>query len=442
MKKLFFLLTNDFFHLTIDLFSSLRSPVSCLRSPFFLLSFLLFSSCSSFDQEIPENMAFTCTVPGGTIQLSGNPIYVVGTTTTTGKTLHRLLCRITCTDGAIPGGPWIDSKPHTAGEATFDIHSIVDARFDYELTTDITALVTSHELLAATVTVEIGESYIDANGDLVETWSASTTSINVLKGRLTDLEFSKMTEDGDTFTDVWLYFRFLTMQPLEAQIVPESIVKLFWVPSDAGVMDVETEIVFSDGSYTRKTVSVEDVTSGIMYEIQLSVALLSAAGDAGKTPVSFYVDVDLNDVHSASRYILIDNNTYENVNEFYFVNRLSGVDLVVCTGDLSDNMKSEGEVYNKGYQTVMQKANRIIERGDFRRAFKGNTGFKTITERRFLVDFFASHTAWWKTELFGKPDDAGFGLVPIIITPGSFEIDTTSEDLKSIDFEFEIATTK
>jgi len=409
----------------------------------FALSFMFASSCSSFEQIETNNMAFTTTIPGGLIQLSGNPINVVGTTTTTGKTMHRMLCRITCVDGAIPGGPWIDEKPITAGSATFDIHSIVDARFDYELSTDPTRLITEHELLAAAVTVEIGESYIDTDGDLVETWSNPEVpnTIVVIKGQLTDLEYSKMVQDGDTFADDYLWFRFLTMKPYESQTLPTSIVKLFWIPSESGLMEIETVIAFSDGSFTRKTSSYEDVNPS-MYEIQLSTSLLSAPGDAGKTPVSFYVDVDLNSEHSASRYILIDNGYYENKNEFYFINRLAGADLVVCTGDISETIKSEGSVYSIGEQTVMKKGNRVMERGSFARSYKINTGFKTLQERRFLIEFLTSHTAWWKTELFGKPDADGFGLIPIIVVPGSFEIDTTSDDLKSIEFEFEIATNR
>jgi hypothetical protein len=87
----------------------------------------------------------------------------------------------------------------------------------------------------------------------------------------------------------------------------------------------------------------------------------------------------------------------------------------------------------------MQRHLRITNITGKKHKFKCNTGFLPLEERVRLIDFLSSHTVWWKTDRFGQPGFMAYGLVPIVLSPGSFRYDTTDEDIVNVEFEFEIA---
>ena len=411
----------------------------------FCLSFLLATGCTTFDTSTNiESMSFTCTVPGGSVQLSGNPIIINGTTTTAGKTNHRLLCRITCTDETVPGGPWIDSKPVSSGAASFDIHALVDFDFDFDIHQG-TDKVTEHEQLAADFTVEIDESYVENGAYVAPTWSGSTTPITVLKGGLSQLEYAQLYSAGSSFyTEYITGIRFLTKQPTAITVDISSISKLWFIPFEAGNYDVTITCQFSDGHITVDTYTQAYLTTKL-YEVSVNPSYWTnwnaylTANEVTTSQCGVSVRDDL--YVYGTKSIRFFNRYFETITEFYFANQLGGADLVVCTGELKEIPVTEGTSWTRQQASVpsMKYGTKVTERKQISLRFRCNTGFKNRDERRALVEFFASQEVFWKTDRFGIPSGDSFGLIPVIIAPASYDIDTSSEDLKSVEFEFEVA---
>ena len=247
-----------------------------------VLSFLLMSSCNTFEENVNEMATFTIAVPGGSIQLSGNPIIINATTTTTGKTSHQLLCRVTCTDGAIPGGPWIDSIAPRSGAASFNISALVNAKFPdiyYTLKGDFFRFF-ERDALAASITVEIGESYIDTNGSYVETWdTAEPTVMTILKGKLPRHEFNILASQYSSF---WSYYiagqRWLTRldgnnaihTPTITVSSPEDAVKASFAVSASQTVTIFSVTYFSDGTNEEYYDPISrSCVPGILYEVDI-----------------------------------------------------------------------------------------------------------------------------------------------------------------------------
>ena len=95
------------------------------------MSFLLFAACSSFEQNVTEMASqASMTIPGGTVQLSGNPIWIQASTTRTNVSEQYLLLKVICTTGQIDAEPRILRIKGVS--ANFNIQSLVNVPFDYE----------------------------------------------------------------------------------------------------------------------------------------------------------------------------------------------------------------------------------------------------------------------------------------------------------------------
>jgi len=398
-------------------------------------------------------MSFTVSLPGGAVQLSGNPINVVATTTTTGKTNHFMLFHIISTDGANPYGPWTESVPVNSGGATLDIHALLDADFNYDFSKVFTAAaakVYEHDQLAANFTIEIGETYIDTNGSRFETdfddagAVIASTTITVLKGGLSTAEYCILEENGKTFFSEYITNpHFLTRQPGDQKLPLTAWLKLWFIPNASTQYTIVVTATYADGSTMQETF-IQTWSSTKLYEINTNIACWTDIPEThNETTIVKHVISIRKTSGGIGNVFVINNDTvyYETINEFYYVNNSGGVDLLHCTGEFSEDPETSGETYTRRLPVspTSKEATKISDRKTIARRFKCNTGFMSLEQRRALLDFLSSPYVWWKTDRYIINSVTDFALLPVIIKPGTFSIDTTSEDLKAIEFEFEIA---
>ena len=74
-------------------------------------------------------MALTINIPGGAVQLSGNPVIIEAATTRTNVSQQMMLLRIVAADPQLTG-TWIEDISGIS--AQFDISGLVDASFEYQ----------------------------------------------------------------------------------------------------------------------------------------------------------------------------------------------------------------------------------------------------------------------------------------------------------------------
>lgn len=408
-----------------------------------VLSFLLMSSCNTFEENVNEMATFTIAVPGGSIQLSGNPIIINATTTTTGKTSHQLLCRVTCTDGAIPGGPWIDSIAPKNGAASFNISGLVDTVFNYEFDIESNVIFLNHPLLAANLEVKIGETYTNTDGLLIEEWDTSTPfDLTVLKGALELPQLTTLSSNNSSFNSEYIQaFRFLSqinnynVQKIKISDINDWVKCWMYIIEDGFYLRPSITFFYSDG--TTSTSEVEGISSETgLWEINIHKAATTYA-TSGKTVDKYifegcgYISVD------------IDNLYYENHDELLILNRFGAVEDLHCYGEATDSINIGSETYTKPLpqSPTVFDATLFSEGKEGEQTFKINTGFKTKQERLWIKDLllYKKKQAWLKSEKLPWLTNKTFGICPVIIKTTSAEIDTTGEDVKSIDIEVQLA---
>lgn len=421
-----------------------------------LLSFLLLSACTTF----PENqstMGFTVSLPGGAIQLSGNDINVVASSTTTGKLNHHLLFHLISTDNAIPYGPWTESVPVTPIQngttATLDIHSLVDAEFRYNFSRVLNSSASKvypRNQLAANFTIEIGETYIDENGDRFETdfddpgAVIASTTLTVIKGGLSTAEYCILNEQGKSFYTNYIQKpRFLTRLPREVTLSRNSWLKLWFIKEFQGTMEIKMYIHYKGSSETDIKTYTQVYNAGYLYELNTN---LDVWGTLLGTPSDYIIEIPLgNDELGAPVYnrfrINLDYDYNETVNDFYYVGSLGAVDLLHCTGELIAIPETAGETFVRRLPTSPSSLDATItqDRKKITRRWRCNTGNKlTIAQRDCLLEFLSTPYKWWITDKFGSIPGMAT-MIPIIVKPGSFQLDDSTGDPQDIEFEFEIA---
>ncbi len=403
-------------------------------------------------------MSFTVSLPGGAVQLSGNPINVVATTTTMGKTNHFMLFHIVSTDGAVPHGPWTESMPVAYGSgngsASIDIHSIVDTEFNYTFNKDFNntaAKVYTRNQLAANFTIKIGERYIDENGDLFETdFSDSqaviaTTTLKVLKGGFSNAEYAILTENGYTFQDMYMTnVHFLTRWPKNRILPRNAWLKLWFTPAQNESITLTVTGWYSGTDETTGQQHTFNATTGNMYEINTNLDVWPniTATLEGK-PLNAYTVNITNGSWYDEIYITLEPEYQETVNFFHYANSLGGIDLLYCTGNIIENAETAVETFTRALPISPKStdATKVSDRKTIGRSFKINTGTLSLPERQRLYELLASQMVLWQTDKYTVNYATSNALVPVTIKPGSFQIDDSSGEPQDVTFEFEIAHT-
>lgn len=417
------------------------------------LSFLITASCANFENKTDTIMAQTINLPGLGVQLSGNPIWVETTTTTTGMTNHQILLKITSTDGKVPGGPWIDHIQPIGGAARFDISGLVDYEFDYTFDYLHDSASFNRNLLMAEFSVQVGEYYIDGTGQEVETWGATET-VTVIKGELDKYELARIEANlqYSSFYEKYITnMRFMsdisyadTEEPKKMSVYSaDDPVKAWVMIYSMFPASVRVFIQYADGDYVAHLFDYWMLQDYMFVELNCEQLITQATG---------YIDKEI-DFYEVSIYTFEDKQTYsilhvdirnrysENHEILYCLNNLGAVEAVNCYGEITEKRNIEKNEFTQAQSTspTLLESTLKSRRTSRTENFKINTGYKSLDERRWIAGLLECENAWLKSERLPHLPGKNYGFVPVVVEPGSFDIDTTSEDHMSIEIELKIA---
>lgn len=382
-------------------------------------------------------MALALTIPGGAVQLSGNPIWakVTGASAPVGSTGYNIILKITSTDGIVTGGPFIDAiPPNAAGVATFDISGLVDIpvtpQFEWPLVTGSKSYIDA----AWNIKVEFGEMYINSSGVLVTTWQPTNSLIQIIKGGISDFKIGEYNDAATSFyAQIIAKGKFLTNQPTPQTVSPTQNVKLYLISPYAvnTTISVVCTGYYSDNSTAVHTESCELFVDGL-FEFNLNPAHVGLAmvNIAGKPMVRFTIGWGNPATVGDLREYLIDWNYHEQNNYLFAANSLSGVDVHWLTGEVKKGIDIAG---TEGVKPMAQgagaRSRTVLTTGiSGRKKITINTGYKSAAEIEALEDVYLSRNLWLL--MAGK-------LIPVKLINSEKLLNDTTEDVHAVDLEFE-----
>lgn len=418
------------------------------------MSFLLFAACGSFDQTNEFNMASlaTMTIPGGTVQLSGNPVWVQAATTRTNVTEQYLLLKLVCTTGQIDTEPRILRIRGTA--ANFNAQSIVDIPITPEFSWRETVLGEVHGRASnlAEFVLTVGESYVYENV-YTEEWTAETQTIKILKGQLDDYEFARLAADTETFFSWYIQDgRYLSKMAGTAYAPKTIIVNNITDPvkmwfSFFGIVELPNHcrisMSYSDGTGKEVFIPINQLSQFGLIEINCHQMAINK-GNQAKTIVDYTVTMHNFGIESKIAVQVLNKYT-ENHCVLYAQNRFGVVEAINLYGEMEETGAIEQETYTlqKSLTPSLTQGTIEAEMKGTQNGFKLNTGYKTLDERRWIKDLLLSpyRRFWLRSTHLPEIGELGYGFVPVIVTSNTYLINTTSEDILDINIEVQIAHT-
>lgn len=382
-------------------------------------------------------MALTLTIPGGSVQLSANPIWctVLGGVVPAGATDYKLLVKVTSLDGVLAGGPFVDAvSPDVSGKAVFNISGYVDqpipVQFEWPLVTAVKAYIDA----AYNIKIEFGERYINSAGVLVETYAPASQNIQILKGGISDLRIGEYNDLATSFyAEMILKGKFLTNQPNNTIVAPKQPVKLYMVSPYLANTNMVLYITgrYADGTAEMFTQVFEFFRDGLFeFNVMPYHVGLPMTNAAGSKMVSYSLAIvnPADGSFGESRTFRIDNNYYENSNFLFAANSYGCVDVIWLTGELKITTEITG---TEGVRPMRQGATArthtvLTTSKSGRKKYTINTGYKADAEIQALEDVYLSKALW----LLHKGR-----LIPVSLANKEQLLTDTAEELHSAELE-------
>lgn len=380
-------------------------------------------------------MAITLDIPGGTVQLSGNPIWchVTGAAAPLGVTGYKVLLKIESVDGVLAGGPFIDAIPPDAnGEVWFDISGLVDRPFipdfDYPAVGAVGAYVDAIWNLRLTA----GETYLDALDDRTITYGTPLTyNYQIIKGGISNVRLGEYNDASTTFfKEVIEKGKFLTNQPDQLKISPDQPLKL-WLISP--FQENTNTTLNCTGIYEDESEAVVQIPFALfrdgLFEFSCAPAHLGIPilSPEGKRLIRYYVGWAQAQAGEIREYE-IDWQYYENLNYLFVANSIGGVDVIRLTGAVKtsiDITRNEG-VQPMAYGASARTPSVRVTGKTGRKKYTINTGYKTTAEMQGMEDVYLSRNIWLL--LNGR-------VTPVSLDNGDQLLFDSMEDLHAVDLE-------
>jgi len=382
-------------------------------------------------------MAITATIPGGLVQLTGNPVIVecAGGSAPVGSSGYMILLKIINDAATLIGAPFTMAiAPDTAGEAIFDISGYVDQPVTAVFQWPLSSYGKNYASQAITISVQPGERYIDSNGDLVTTWGTESDDFQVLKGGLSPRQVAAMRDDStDFYTEYILGGKWLTARPQDDMVHPTQPVKLWYIPSsDTTGTEFRVKYFFDDGTDATYTATL-NLDSAKLYEFNCNPAHLGVnIQPTGKRVTNFTVVLY---GESETRRFTYDWNYCERPAFMLFANTFGGVDDVFLSGYIQDKFSTEGDITSRPpqitdtvYTPTLLSLNKQGQNN-----WVINTGWKSITTIQFYRDLLISKQCWY---LYTNISQTTTSIIPVIIGTGDRLLFDRQQDLYSLDIEF------
>lgn len=384
-------------------------------------------------------MAITATISGGDVQLTGNPVWVqcTGGSAPAGSSEYKILLKIISQDGKLYGAPFIDAiAPDAGGEAWFDISGYVDQPVDAQFEFPVANPVVSYATQAFNIQVQTGERYIDENGDLQETWGATSSVFQMLKGGLNPRQISAMNDAGTNYFETYLQNGlFLTPRPQGNFVHPTQPVKL-WFMVTAGVSTTFNVKGYYDDETTDSYSSAVNLSTDSLYEFNCNPADLGLTLEpSGKKMTHFdvWLGAEGAEISDVRRFHF----NWEYCERPYFLlfaNSLGGVDDVFMGGAVKEGIKVDGNVVYKPQERSASVFERtlITPNRSGQTYWQLNSGYKSSTEMLFLRDMLVAKQVWL---LDPNLSVSNYRIVPVTIESSSAELVDRSKDLYEVTIE-------
>jgi hypothetical protein len=384
-------------------------------------------------------MALTMTIVGGTFHLSGNPLLVSITVDTipAGATNYKILCKVTSTDGVLIGGPFIDAKaPDDEGEALFDVSGYCDQPVEKVLEYPLIGGLNPYGNDTLDLTFTPGESYIDTDGDLVETWGSASAGNYVVKGGVGPRKLGEYIDDNSSFyADYVTGAKWLTHFPAIQTVAPMQPVKLWLLAAAAGAKTLHIKVYYDDGSTYEWTHSYT-LYQDILHEINCLPYHADPTNMMPVKPVNIkmlYYEVWFASL-TAKMTFYVDHTYHEQCNFLFALNSLGGIDCVWLSGEVKKGFKTESVQAVRPfpidgtakYRTV------IVASRTGQRTWKINTGWKPKTEMEALKDLLLSKQVWLLEDFTGNATGT---VHPVTIETSSADLYDSQEDLYALELD-------
>ncbi len=381
-------------------------------------------------------MAVNHSIYGGIVQLSGNRVEIEVLNDDLKGESPRALLKAISTDGAVAGGPFIDSKPWTvqqdeSGKAIFDFSEYLDAPVDYGFTFPYgESIAVKHPLRAFDLNILAGASYIDnvpASADYgkkLELWQneANAVSIRILKGGMSQQRQAQYKESGLNFYQDFIQGnKWLTHRPDNQRISYNQPVRLWYLLPGAETVHYQLVLIYwRPGAQSVVTTFDVDLDPDGLYEFVLDPAKLNLPEDITQFTVFL---ADGYTTIGESRTFIIDPEFYENNTYLFAANSLAGIDDHWFTGAVKLLLNTDGE---NGIQALDRNATTkdrsvvVTSKSGSRKwsIFPGNR--LNVAEMESLQDLLYSKFIWlvWNNQ-----------IVPVNLENGEFELTGTMRDL-------------
>jgi hypothetical protein len=392
-------------------------------------------------------MAVNHSIYGGVVQLSGNRVEIEVTNDDLQGESPRALLKATSVDGAVAGGPFIDSRPwilqdDDSGKAIFDFSEYLDAPTDYNFTFpygDQTAV--KHPLRSFNINILAGASYIDDDdasatfGQKIEAWQTGTgIAMRILKGGMSQDRQAQYNEAVTNFyTDFIQGNKYLTRRPNNQRICYNQPVRLWYLLPGTEPVERALYIIYTMADGTAgSTMRMVTLDPDGLYEFILDPAHWNLP--ANTTQFTVFQMEGLTTI-GEMRTFIIDQDHYENNTFLFYANSLAGIDDAWFTGAVKLSIGSEGET---GMQTLDRTAKTrdrsvVVTSKSASRKWTIIPGNRiSVAEIEALQDLIYSKFIWlvWK----GK-------IVPVNLEDGDFDLTDTFRDMV-INDELELVFTE
>lgn len=388
------------------------------------------------------------TIPGGAVQLSGNPIQIIVPTESAdmvGKNNYKRALKVTCSE--LIGSPMVEEiAPDDDLNSIFHISGLVDQPVVYDFKFPAVGVITDHRALEYNVSLDVGEIYLDGSGNRQANWTGlapETNSMRVLKGKLKPYELAKLAEIGRNFNSEYIENgKFLTHLPDKIKVAPGQIVKLWLLSKYPDIhnaswrcnvyynpygyyLDYETPV----GVYSQLLAGdlVLDPASGLL-EFNIEPAFMGFwnyhSPGSKLLAFKFWLEDSEGDI-TERRTFVIDDNYYEQSFFFYYVNPLSGIDSIWMHGEHSEHLKTEKETAYRpvpvGSGTKVGSLKTTFASGQ--RTWELNTGYKINSKEILGLRDFLESSEYWMID-----PDLPIRLIPVIVEAGSFVLNDSAAD--------------
>lgn len=387
---------------------------------------------------------------GGIVQLSGTRIEIEVTNDDVKGESPRAMLKAISVDGAVPGGPFIDSRAWgmepgagSLGKAVFDFAEYLDAPPAWDFTFPYgEPMVVKHPLRAFDIDILAGGSYIDntvgsaTRGRKIETWQAAENSIpiRILKGGMSQNRQAQYQEAGLNFYQDYIQGnKFLTRRPNHQRISYNQPVRLWYLLP--GTEPVTRYLVAKyqtpDGNPVEMVYEITLEPDGL-YEFILDPARLNIT--EGTTQFSVFLADNYTTVGEVRTFV-IDQRIYENNTFLFFSNSLSGIDDAWFTGAVKLSLVMEGETGMQSLDRTATTRDRsvvVTSKSGSRKwsIFPGNR--LNPSEMEALQDLIYSKFIWLVWE--GR-------TIPVNLENGEFDLTDSMRDLL-INDELELVFTE